>query len=104
MWAGGGPDITQDDGQAQVPAKPAGLSVETEQGSLDVSLDWDDVDGVTFYWVRWRLSGPGHDLNDGVRPTSSTATITVADYGTWVVRVQACNRWVAAGRRPNRSQ
>ena len=73
------------------PEKPAGLSVETEPDSLDVSVDWDDVDGATDYLVRWRVAGPGNQLNDGVRPTSSNTDITVADYGEWVVRVEACN-------------
>ena len=73
------------------PAKVSGLSVSATQGSLSVPVDWDDVASADDYLVRWRLHGPGQDLNDGVRPTSSDTTITVADYGGWVVRVQACN-------------
>ena len=79
-----------DDGTG-VPAKPAGLSVVTEQGSLDTSVEWDEVDGVGEYLVRWRLSGPGHKLNEGVRVESSSAAVTVDDYEEYVVRVQACN-------------
>ena len=75
----------------QVPAKPSGLDAETTAGSLDVSVDWDDVAGATEYRVRWRLSGPGQALNVGLTPTASNATITVADVGRWVVRVVACN-------------
>ena len=74
-----------------VPAKPAGLSVSTEPGSLDVSVAWDEVDGADEYWVRWRPFQPDHNLNEGVRVESTSATITVVDYGKWVVRVQACN-------------
>ena len=71
------------------PAKPSGLSVSTEPGSLDVSVDWNDVEGSGFYWVRWRpVDGT---LNEGVEVSSSSATIAVADYGEWVVRAQACN-------------
>ncbi|MCY3658059.1 MAG: fibronectin type III domain-containing protein, partial [Caldilineaceae bacterium] len=71
------------------PAKPSGLSISTEPGSLDVSVDWNDVDGSDFYWVRWRpVDGT---LNEGVEVASSDATITVSDYGEWVVRAQACN-------------
>ena len=76
---------------AQPPAKPTGLSVSTAQGSLDVSMDWDDVDGAAEYWVRWRFVQPEHRLNEGIRTGSSATTITVADYGEWVVRVEACN-------------
>ncbi|MYD35961.1 MAG: hypothetical protein F4X20_02890, partial [Dehalococcoidia bacterium] len=56
-------------------------------------MDWDDVDGANNYWVRWRVNGPGNKLNDGLLPlpTASDATITVADYGQWRIRVQACN-------------
>ena len=75
----------------QAPAKPSGLDAEMTAGSLVVSVDWDDVAGATEYRVRWRRSGPGQALNDGLRPTSSQTDITVADVGSWVVRVVACN-------------
>ena len=76
---------------AQPPAKPAGLSVSPTPGSLDVGVDWDEVDGAAEYWVRWRFVQPDHKLNEGVRVGSSATTITLAEYGEWVVRVQACN-------------
>ena len=74
-----------------VPAAPNGLQINTEQGSLDVTLDWNDVDGTAEYWVRWRVAGPGNRLNDGIKVASSNADITVAGFGDWVVRAQACN-------------
>ena len=73
------------------PARPTGLQVSTEQGSLDVAVGWDDVDGATSYLVRWREAGPGHPLNEGASVASSNAAITVARYGEWVVRIEACN-------------
>ena len=76
---------------SEPPAKPAGLSMDTESGSLSVSVDWDDVAGAADYLVRWRPHGPGQKLNDGVRTAASAARITVADYGDWLVRVEACN-------------
>ena len=76
---------------ADVPAAPTGLRVDPESGSLDVSLAWNDVDGASRYWVRWRVADPGHKLNEGVEVRSSEADITVAASGEWVVRVQACN-------------
>ena len=87
--AGGSPASA--DGGAEPPARPTGLQADTEPGSLDVSLDWDDVGGATHYWVRWRVAGPGNTLNEGVEVEVSEAIITVADYGEWVARVQACN-------------
>ena len=74
-----------------VPGKPTGLQIDTEPGSLGVSVGWDEVSGAAQYWVRWRVAGPGNRLNEGVRLTASSANITVADYGEWIVRVQACN-------------
>ena len=74
-----------------VPAQPAGMEVSPEAGSLDVSVDWDDVDGATGYLVRWRSVSNGGKLNAGVEVQSSSASITVDDYGDWVVRVEACN-------------
>lgn len=40
------------------PARPTGLQVRTQQGWLEVSLDWDDVDGADSYRVRWQQAGP----------------------------------------------
>ncbi|MCY3648097.1 MAG: hypothetical protein OXH07_14130 [Chloroflexi bacterium] len=75
----------------ETPGKPAGLRIATEQGSLDVALDWEDVDGALRYHVRWREAGPGNELNEGVETTASEADISAAGYGQWVARVQACN-------------
>ena len=76
---------------ASLPSAPTGLQIDTETGSLDVSLDWDDVAVADSYLVRWRSVDNGEKLNEGVRVSSSEANITVADYGEWVVRVEACN-------------
>ena len=83
----------QEDGKqvSSTPAKPTGLEVVTEPGSLDVSVGWDDVGGATRYLVRWRLAGPGNKLNEGVEVQTSEADITVADFGDWLVRVEACS-------------
>ena len=66
------------------------MQADTTSGSLNVSLDWDDVTGASHYLVRWRVDGPGNKLNTGVEVQSSNASITVADYGEWLVRVEAC--------------
>jgi len=87
IWAG----TTTAHAQGEKPAKPMELPVTTESGLLEVSVDWDDVAGATDYLVRWRVAGPGNPLNDGMRASSSDTRITVADYGDWVVRVEACN-------------
>ena len=81
----------QDDGGTEPPAQPSGLRVATEPGSLEVAVDWDDVDGAADYLVRWRWVDKGEKLNDGVRVEDSAAGISVAGTGEWVVRVQACN-------------
>ena len=70
---------------------PTKLRASTERGSLDVALDWDDVDGAASYLVRWRVAGPDNKLNDGISVQSSDAVITVARFGEWVARVQACD-------------
>ena len=79
------------DGSAGPPDRPGALRISTEQGSLDVSLTWNGVERAASYWVRWRKSGRGNNLNDGVRVESPSADITLESYGQWVVRVQACN-------------
>jgi len=77
--------------QVEVPARPAGLHVTTQEDSLSVGLDWEDVEGATGYQVRWRSAGPGNTLNEGLKTQTSEATIAVDDFGEWVVRVEACN-------------
>ena len=84
------PDATPEQ-PVSVPVKPSGLTVTAEAGSLGVGLDWGDVDGATYYLVRWRSVDGGGRLNEGVEALSSVTNITVADFGEWVVRVQACN-------------
>ena len=74
-----------------VPARPDEVKVATEAGSLDVSADWNDVDDADTYRVRWRVAGAGQKLNAGVVVDVSAARFTVADYGDWVVRLEACN-------------
>ena len=86
-WSAGSPARADD----SPPSRPTGLAVSTQPGSLSVSVDWDDVSGATHYVVRSRESGPGNALNEGVETQSSDTDITVADYGRWVVRVEACN-------------
>ena len=89
IWLRAAPAGAQE--EKTVPAKPTGLTITTEQGSLAVSLDWDDVDGATRYLVRWRSVDNGEKLNQGVEVQSSEAIITLAGYGVWVARTQACN-------------
>ena len=80
LWTAASPAGAQDDGSG-VPAKPEGLEVSTERGSLDVSVEWDDVDGAASYLVRWRTSDG--ELNEGVEVETFNAAITVADCCDW---------------------
>ena len=73
------------------PGTPTGLTVGAGTGSLDVLAGWDDTPGADSYLVRWRVAEPGSALNDGVEVSASEATVTVDDYGWWIVRVEACN-------------
>ena len=75
----------------KVPARPTGLQVSTTTGSLGVSVGWDGVGGASDYLVRWRSADGGDKLNDGFRTSSTSTSISVGDFGQWVVRVQACN-------------
>ena len=68
---------------------PRDCGFATEPGSVDVAVDWDDVDGADGHLVRWRRHGPDQDLNDGVRRTSSDTTITVTITGNIVWQTRA---------------
>ena len=82
---------------APAPGEPTGLAVSTQAGSLVVSVDWDDVTGADHYLVRWREDAENGTLNAGTEAETSEADITVANYGEWVVQVQACNSDDACG-------
>ena len=79
------------DPSVPIPDEPTGLSITSTPGSLEVSVDWYDVSGASHYWVRWRESGPGNELNEGVVVLRSVVVITLGGYGEWMARVQACN-------------
>ena len=74
-----------------VPDKPGGLEYTVVPGTKGVVVYWDDVPGADEYWIRWRVAGPGNELNQGIYVNDTHAVINVADYGEWIVRVQACN-------------
>ncbi len=79
------------------PGKPTGLKVSQQSaGSLGVDVSFDAVEAADYYLIRWRESGPGNRLNEGVREQDSgadsyTRQIQMNSIGTWVVRVEACN-------------
>ncbi len=79
------------DNSGDTPARPTGFSVSVEQGSLDVSVGWDDIEGAREYWVRWRLVQPDNKLNEGVKVQSSSAAITLDDFGLWEFHLAICN-------------
>ena len=74
----------------KLPGKPAGLQASTQPGSLEVSLDWNDVEGATEYAVSWRETEDIR-LHGKTRVEASEAVITVRRHGPWAMRVEACN-------------
>ena len=75
----------------EAPGEPIGVRVTSTAGSLDVAVSWNDVDDADSYRVRWRKDEEGTQWNNGVSVATSSASITVASYGDWEVKVVACN-------------
>ena len=65
----------------KVPTCPTGLQESTTTDSLDVSVSWDGLGGASEYWVRWRSVDSGGKLNQGLRISSTSASISIGDYG-----------------------
>ena len=93
----------------RAPAKPAGLGVEAQPGTLEVGVSWDDVPGATSYSLNWRRPGGDFEPGDAVTVTETEATLAMPGRGLWRVRLQACNdagcgpgraREVALGQQP----
>lgn len=78
---------------------PTGLTVsQTSKDSLRADVEFDIADRTSEYKIRWRKAGPGNELNEGVTLPASAAVkgtvstqITLDEYASWVVRVEACN-------------
>ena len=81
-----------------LPAKPTGLEVsQASADSLKADVEFDSVEFAAEYKIRWRKAGPGNDLNEGITRSANAgsetvnAQITVDEYDSWIVSVEACN-------------
>ena len=70
---------------------PANFAVSVEQGELELSAKWDEVEGATSYLLRWRQPGGQFTAANTTTVTGTKAAITMPDYGEWEVWLQACN-------------
>ena len=89
--AGGvcGPGATQ---AANIrPAQPTSLAVAATAGKLDLAATWDAVSGAESYLVEWRRPDGNFETGARIGTAETSAAITVAGHGRWVVRVEACN-------------
>ena len=72
-----------------VPAKPTGLTLTQVSAGHDIDVTWDAVADADNYRIRWRAKDD--TLGDPIYATTTKATISLDEYGDWVVRVEACN-------------
>ena len=87
--AGCGPSMYYGTGVA--PGGPDNLAVSAAPGELDLSATWDALDGATLYKLSWRQSDGDFEEGNAIWVSTGGATITVEDYGQWVVRLEGCN-------------
>ena len=98
--AGCGPEATGTVDVALAVLSPSkDFSISVEQGNLDLSAKWDEVEGSTFYRLRWRQ--PGGEFTDAntTTVTDTEATFTVSTYGEWRLGCKPATR-PAAYRMP----
>ena len=95
--AGCGPEVERAVTLVAPPGRASNFAVSAESGSLDISATWDALGSASFYNLRWRQAGGEFEANNAATVTDATANITVPSYGSWQVRLQACN---AAGCGP----
>ena len=69
--------------------KPTGLTLAQSETSGDVNAEWDEVDNATRYKIRWRDSESR--LGDHVYVTDTEYTVSLTEYDTWTIRVEACH-------------
>ena len=94
VWASSAPVTAH--AQSESLPEPANVTVDTTDGSLTVTVSWDNVPGADSYRVRVRASGSGNQFGEAttVQPAQgnrSEVNVTVEDYGNWIVRVEACD-------------
>ncbi len=70
---------------------PTNFVLAAEAGKLDLTAEWDAVEGATSYRLRWRQDGGDFRPGDAITVADARATITVSGYGRWEVRLQGCN-------------
>ena len=87
-----------------LPAKPTLLVVsQSSADPLNAGVKFDSVEFAAEYKIRWRKAGPGNDLNEGITlPADAgsktvSAQITLDEYDSWIIRVEACNASGCAG-------
>jgi len=71
------------------PPAPTGLTLTQHATSDDVIAKWDEAENATRYKVRWRDGQSS--LSDPVYVTDTQYTVPLTEYGTWTIRVEACN-------------
>ena len=71
------------------PAKPTGLKLTQSETSGDITATWNAAENATRYRVRWRDAGSR--LGEPVYVTGTQYTVSLAKYGDWTIRVEACN-------------
>ena len=73
------------------PDEVGNFALRATPGSLDVAASWDAVAGATSYNLAWRQADGEFETANASTVTATDATITLEDYGQWVVRLQGCN-------------
>ena len=69
--------------------KPTGLTLTQSENSANIVAEWGEVENATRYKVRWRDSGSR--LGDPVYVTDTEYTVPLTEYGSWTIRVEACD-------------
>ena len=83
------------------PGPPETFAVTATPGSLNLSATWDAVEDATSYKLSWRQADGNFEPDNEATVSGIGATITVSDYGQWVVQLESCND---AGCGPEASQ
>ena len=75
-----------------VPTTPTAFEIVTQAGKKELAARWGfAAGGVSNYKLSWRLADGSFESGNEVSVAIARATITMPDYGEWLVRLQACN-------------
>ena len=75
-----------------MPGRPTNLSINAPPSEFELRVTWAPAPRASSYKLSWRKADRDFEPDNAAAVSATTATITVPEYGRWVVQVEGCNQ------------